>query len=332
MRILIAALLITTSLPAFAADKNSINADLTSLENRFFMHAYSSDTVDERLDRLDKLVYGRVRQGTDQDRISSLLLSVPNVQSQSVATSTSSSQPGSTTLEPEHPQTAMPGPAPSRASSSGQTVDYYPTVTALEKKIEGTTNISLPVQDRLAKLETVAFGKPSTSDDLSKRVDHLKEYARKKFGSDDYLTSTNAVGFNSGDAGLTAEVTSMEQEVFGTTYGRDDLNSRLARLEHAVLPQRDIQTFTPMPARVQQLEQALNTSRRPINTAAAPNSFQSPSYYPSQTFGSNSYSQMQPALQTAQNQPKKRSIFHKLGVVLGDVGGMAARSMMYGGY
>jgi hypothetical protein len=60
------------------------DADLSSLEDRFFFHDYSGDTADERLDRLDQLVFGRVRSGTAEKRLTSLLLTVPNVEAKSV--------------------------------------------------------------------------------------------------------------------------------------------------------------------------------------------------------------------------------------------------------
>jgi len=384
------------SISAPTVPSDSFNSDLSSLEDRFFMHEYADETADQRLDRLDVLVFGRVRRGSDEKRMTSLLMAVPNVQAKSVQPSSTNTTQGTSPLEPERPQlaTAQPPQAASNESS-----DYYPTVTALEQQITAKTETALPVQQRLARLETVAFGKPSTSNNLSERVDLLKQYvARKNGGNESYLSSSNAVGWTSGNTGLAAEVSSMEQEVFGKTYSRDDLSSRLTRLEHNVLPRQPVQTFTPLAFRVNRLMSALNSARTgPINGAPVSSaSWATPAnYYPAQNLATSSYTQQpqytssymqqpqstgsymqqpqytssymqqpqstgsymqqpqstssymqqpqstssymqqpQSAIATAQNanQPKHHSLLRKLGVVLGDVGGYAERSMMYGGY
>jgi hypothetical protein len=361
--VLLVSALCCFSISAPAATSDSFDADLSSLEDRFFMHEYSHDTADQRLDRLDELVFGSVRQGSAEQRMTSLLMAVPNVQAKSVQPSSASSAQGTSGLEQERPQLAANQP---RQPAPNESIDYYPTVTALEQQIAGKTETGLPVQQRLARLETIAFGKPSTSKDLSERVNLLKQYvASKNGGNESYLSSSNAVGWTSGNTGLAAEVSSMEQEVFGKTYARDDLSSRLTRLERSVLPQQPVQTFTPIAFRVNRLMAALNSartgpiSRSPVSTTSwtPPTSYypsQAANYYPSQNFASSNYTQQaqstmapaqnlasynygqqpQSAIATAQNanQPKHHPLLHKLGVVLGDVGGMAARSMMYGGY
>ncbi|HEY9776537.1 MAG TPA: hypothetical protein V6C81_22435 [Planktothrix sp.] len=62
--------------------------------------------------------------------------------------------------------------------SSGGT--DYPRVDALEKAILGQTYLTEPLGERLSRMETTAFGKPSGSDDLGDRTDALQKYADKK--------------------------------------------------------------------------------------------------------------------------------------------------------
>src|ERR1700729_934007 len=199
---------------AQAANGDQFGADLSTLESRFFLHTYPDETVDERLDRLDKLVFGRIRHGSDQARMTSLLMDVPNAPSEQSTASTpptastaptastlsnptpaekapsNQTTPDSPPLQPEQPVAIANSPV---QSDSTQSTDYYPTVTALEERITAKTETALPVQQRLAQLETVAFGKPSTSNDLSERVDQLKQYVRSKYGGDEsYLASSNA--------------------------------------------------------------------------------------------------------------------------------------------
>ncbi|MBS2005484.1 MAG: hypothetical protein JST01_00495 [Cyanobacteria bacterium SZAS TMP-1] len=313
--IMVASLVCSFAVTAPGPGSQQFNADLSSLEDRFFCHEYTSDTPDQRLDRLDQMVFGRVRSGSVDKRLTSLLLSVPNVEAQSVQPNASTPQQDAAPLKSESPQldtTQIPQSSPAPDPSN----DYYPTVTALEEQIAHKTEVLLPVQERLARLETIAFGKPSTSNDLSARVDRLKQYvSRQNGGNEDYLTTSNAVSMPSTDTGLNAEVSLMEREVFGKTYGRDSLSGRLTRLEQAVLPQQPQQTFTPLESRAQRLMAVLNSR----NTGP---------------FYGSPASTGQGVIATARNgnKPKGHPFLHKLGVALGDIGGMAARSMMYGGY
>jgi hypothetical protein len=111
----------------------------------------------------------------------------------------------------------------------------------------------------------------------------------------------------------------------------------LTRLERDVLPQQPSQTFTPIETRVNRLMAALNTRNAgPFSGSQVSTAYGSSSnYYPGQTYNSTGYTQQQQsAIATAQNanRPKGHPLLRKLGVALGEVGAMAARSMMYSGY
>jgi hypothetical protein len=305
-----------------APPSDPFSADIANLEMRFFFHTFADETDDQRLDRLDKLVYGHVRQGSDQDRVTSLLLSVPNVQSTSPQQPAAEAPSAPSLLESEKPQLAtaplQPAssaeglPAASTQPSADQSTTHsssepYPTVTAIEEQILGKTSTNLPVSQRIANLETKAFGKPSTSNDLADRVDALKRYVGKKNGgNENYLTSSNAVGWAPGNQSLEGEVASMEKEVYGVVYARDQLSARLTRLEKSLLPKEPPQTFTPLVTRINNLENVLNPNR------------------------AQQMISMERSGQTLVK--KKHSIFHKLGVVAADVGETMARSAMSGGY
>ncbi len=318
--IVIISLCLSGIAPVLAATNNAFNSDISSLEMRFFFHTYANDTDDQRLDRLDQLVFGHVRQGSEQDRITSLLLAVPNAPSTTVQ-QTAAAPPSINSLEPEHPELATSPPpsspiasqpaAPQSApqpTASRSSSEPYPTVTALEEQILGKTETNLPVAQRISNLETKAFGKPSTSSDLGARVDLLKQYvAQKNGGNENYLTSSNAVGWAPGNQSLEGEVASMEKEVYGVTYSRDRLTSRLSRLERTLLPREPAQTFTPLVTRINNLESTLH-----------------PNSVPQQMIARNG-TQEYP-------EKKKHSLFHKLGVIAADGAEMAARSAMSGGY
>jgi len=330
---------------AVALSRDESKADLSTLETRFFEHTYPNETESQRLDRLDQMVFGRVRRGSNKARLTSLLMDVPNASSvQPDASVGSQATPNTKPLQSEQPVAAA---NPDADADSGESADYYPTVTALEEKMTGKSEKGLPVQQRLSRLEKIAFGKPSTSNDLSSRVDRLKEYVRSKYGGDEnYLASSNAVGKNIDGSGLDAEVSSMEQEVFGKTYKRDNLPSRLRRLEKNVLPHQPAQTFTPIAQRVSRLMNALNSARVGASPSSAAYSGSAPPYgAPSTSWPSTQYSQSQNSSSTFGQQnvvstnpnsnattTNHHSLLHKLGIFAGVAGRVAETGLQYSGY
>jgi hypothetical protein len=345
---------------ANAMSHEQLESDLSTLENKYLMHTFSKDTDGQRLDRLDKLTFGRIRHGTDEERVTRLLVllgtSNATTAQKDAASHSHSSKSSSHAEQPVADKSSDPN-----TPDPGQSVDNYPTVTALEEKVlSGKTNKDLPIRKRLAKLETVAFGKPSDSEDLSTRVDKLKEYVRTKYGSnDDYLSSSNAVKLKNGSPGLDTEISSMEQQVFGKTYQRDNMPSRVTRLEKKVLPHQRSQTFTPMNLRVSKLEEALNpthvgqpgatptTASAPATQPGAP-AYSAPSYTPSYTpsysapayggapaYAPNPGSTVLATQPNGSAAPQGHPLLRRLGAVAGALGGMAERGLMnsgYGGY
>src|SRR5438067_10870981 len=61
---------------ALAAD--SSDERLSTLEVKFFQHDYAKDSMESRLDRLEKMVFGEAKTGNPQQRLSNLLGAVPN--------------------------------------------------------------------------------------------------------------------------------------------------------------------------------------------------------------------------------------------------------------
>ena len=59
--------------PVFA----DTESDLTRLEIKFFQHNYPKDNQPARLERLEKMVFGEVKSGGDNDRLAKLIEAVP---------------------------------------------------------------------------------------------------------------------------------------------------------------------------------------------------------------------------------------------------------------
>lgn len=63
------------SLPARADDTQ---ASLARLENKFFLREYGKDSIDARIERLEKMVFGESKTGSTVERMKALLALVPN--------------------------------------------------------------------------------------------------------------------------------------------------------------------------------------------------------------------------------------------------------------
>lgn len=173
--------------PVFAA--NAPADPIAQMEVKYFEHTYPNDTQEQRLDRLEKLVFGEVRTGSDDERVSSLLAAIPNLSaapSQDAGSSSGSSGgdgQGSQTQAAGQDQTATgqdQGADQSAYGGNAQDYSEYPSVTALEMFFFHKSFQGEPVKHRLDQLESKAFGHVNAAGDLSDRVDKLEEAARKQ--------------------------------------------------------------------------------------------------------------------------------------------------------
>ena len=227
---------------------------LIKMENHFFEHPYKADSTDARLTRLEKLVFGEARTGSDSDRLNNLMEATKD-QDMGGDSSGSSSSTASSTSAPisgaeEPSQTASP-----TAKKSARTeVGMYPRVTRLEESLLSKSYETDPVEDRLTRLETKAFGAPTTIQDLSERTDRLEEYVASKNpsggsrypspGGDDDQQQLPPIGSRqcaSAAMNLGQTVSTMEIKVFGKTE-TGSLVKRIGHLEKASIRTRKRQT------------------------------------------------------------------------------------------
>ncbi|MBS2006741.1 MAG: hypothetical protein JST01_06865 [Cyanobacteria bacterium SZAS TMP-1] len=178
-------------LPAYA----SISQDdrLAKLEVKFFKHTYPKDDDGTRLERLEKMIFGEAKTGDDAERLKNLAATVPNLNdlpadADAPAPETASSEPAPNVSNRSSGKRAASGSRPSSTPSSADGEadgpvatkvlageSKYPAVTALEQHLFNRDYASEAVGDRLNRLETKVFGRPSRFTDLSERVDALKE-------------------------------------------------------------------------------------------------------------------------------------------------------------
>ena len=64
-------LALCASVPVFAATNS--NSDLDQLEMQFYEHSYPNDSQEDRLKRLENMVFGETQKGSDSERVNKLL-------------------------------------------------------------------------------------------------------------------------------------------------------------------------------------------------------------------------------------------------------------------
>jgi hypothetical protein len=149
------------------------SSNVVKLENKLFNHAYDKDTPQHRVERLEQSVFGETKDGAFGDRVTALLQAVPNLDTPAPSAAPKTTADAQTGKHHRSTQETKP-----ESGSDDDTMSMpgnYPAVSAIEKKIFGQAHDADPVGQRLARLETQVFGKPSASTDLSDRVDRLKQ-------------------------------------------------------------------------------------------------------------------------------------------------------------
>jgi hypothetical protein len=148
-------------------DANSIGMKyphINSLEQTIFGQTYASDSLQERISRLEIKAFGVVSTDPDFSHRTDAL-------DQYVAQNLSNSSG----TQPKYKETVsqtntLPGAVPMR----------YPHIESLETTILGDTFPNDTLQDRVSRMEVKAFGSASSNPDMSVRTDALEAYADKK--------------------------------------------------------------------------------------------------------------------------------------------------------
>lgn len=141
-----------------AVPKGFSTSSLGLLENRFFSHAYAHDPVEKRLERLECLVFGSMKGGTNEERLTRI--------TRAVAARSASPLPAEKST-----QEAPGGATAAGDGSSGQ----YPVLNTLEWRALKKTYGSDSLDKRLDRLESSLFGQPAQGMAYVDRVDRLKK-------------------------------------------------------------------------------------------------------------------------------------------------------------
>jgi hypothetical protein len=335
--------------PAWADSDNATDASLAKLENRFFEHPYNKDTEADRLSRIEAFVFGTAQTGSVDERLKHIIASIPAEPESQATPSTNAGLPAGNQPAGSGAMTSSePGTLP-----DGST---YPRVTNLEQELLGSTFANEALSKRLARLETKAFGAPSSSTDMALRVDQLDQYAQRhdlygergvaqvpyggQYNAIRSYAPQTSLGQSQFVGSISERLAMMEAQEFGKTYPDHSLAKRVKKLDEKVFSQdkdRKVIADKPLPDQVDALWLTLHPNGNNATTpslghsAAANDSYsydngssQYPGQYPSGNNGSST---------SASNNPSHHGWLHALAKTAGTVGKIAATSMSsYGGY
>lgn len=179
----VACLAVFTAGIVFAGGAFADNKDLDRLEMKFFHHTKPKLETSERLERLEKMFFGEGKEGPVNERLNNLKKLVPDLDEVELERKKREVKPKAQAkpqLQSQTPSTASSSSsyqAPSQSARDLPRADEgtsYPAITAIEKRKLGKTYEGEAVSNRLGRLEKKIFGKVSSSNDFTDRMDRLK--------------------------------------------------------------------------------------------------------------------------------------------------------------
>lgn len=227
----------------FAANNIEI---LSKIENSLFGFEYSNENEATRVKRIEENVYGTSSNGDIQKRIAKLNKDLgAELYGQEI-------EPCEDTLAKEEEQREV-------LSSQDPNIDY-PVINELEKSIFNQEYKNLKVKDRLAQLENKVFTNSYPNDDLSTRVDRLRERVRPqglepKLADDSFHTDgyypppINYDGMSIGGtssyydsdydsmfnfSGRKIKLSTVENALYNKNFKNDTMSNRLSRVEQSM--------------------------------------------------------------------------------------------------
>lgn len=199
---------------------------LAPYEKKLLNLSFESESLTQRLDRLESFVLGAPQTGDPQVRQNNLLSLLGKIDQAKQDSATP--EPASNTAS----HAATP-PANTSPPLKPDATDY-PTVTAMEKSTFGTDFRNEPIQSRLSRLETQLLGRPFPNKDLVDRVDTLSMKAPTRPGSGHRIFADNSPSGSSShqSSDLQVKLNTLERFTFnGQTFPDRLMSERLDKLE-----------------------------------------------------------------------------------------------------
>lgn len=179
--------------PAPAADTYP---HVTELETYILGQTYLADPLPARLARMEKKAFGAVSTDSDLSARTDALTDYADKKLGKKMPVATDDMDSDTT-----DSAAAGGAAP---ADSSVPPSNYPHITALEDEILGQSYPQDALAARITRMETKAFGAPSTDTDLSNRTDALEAYAEKKLHKKSFDKQQEEVAESEGRGPATA--------------------------------------------------------------------------------------------------------------------------------
>ena len=165
---------------------------VTAIEQTILGQTFANEPLPTRLDRMERKAFGKA---SDSDDLSARTDALYDYADKTLHKNPFKAEYSSEAAADNRLDGGDSDDASSGSGTSGMT--NYPHVTALEKAILGDSYPNDQLADRLSRLETKAFGKPTTGQDLSDRTDALEKYAEKKLNMKPFGGGQGAASDNS---------------------------------------------------------------------------------------------------------------------------------------
>lgn len=228
----------------FAASNTEI---LNKIENSLFGFEYNNEDEASRVNRIEENVYGTVSNGDINKRIAKLNKDLgAELYGQEI-------EPCKDTLAREEEEKEV-------LSSEDPNIDY-PVINELEKSVFNKEFKNMKVKDRLAQLEKKVFTKDYAADDLSTRVDRLREQVRPQgleqqlanavdtYHTEGYYpppidydgmtiggtsSSYDSDSYSFPMAGRKVNLSTVENALYHQNFKNEPMSNRLARVEQSM--------------------------------------------------------------------------------------------------
>ena len=212
-----------------AANALSTTEYVKALEQKLFGMTYENQTLEERVNRIEKQIYDNNYSGNPEERLNKIDKIYPK----------SEFEIGTI----QHPQNL----AEYNSEDEWYTQDYpepsnynnYPIISEIEMSIYKKDFKGEDIYNRLARLETELYGSVKNDLSLQERVESLKSvlpkkhyerFAPKNFGLDGFgIKQPTEYMADTPDVNLL--INELEMETFHKTYSHENMQKRIDRLE-----------------------------------------------------------------------------------------------------
>lgn len=194
---------------------------ISFVEKKLFSAEYKNDTTVNRLNRIESIIFGQKKAGTEQQRI------------QNIKNVLSSLEPVKKPINAANAPLKVIKPAQNIKPDS---IENYPIIDEIEKKILNNTFLNDNVYSRLDRIELAIFNH-KFSDPLNIRTERLRATVLGSQGFQETASTHNTPDLSLNDENIKSVLNKLEQETFKSTYELDSIESRITRLENSVFNQ-----------------------------------------------------------------------------------------------